>query len=249
MPHRRPARQCLRGRIPQSGTKIRARIRRAYRWTAAYGSAKRKVEKVRGETSEWEIMLEREMADASNKRKWKIQLLTVCGLNERRLQPAASRPPPLFTVVFFFTARREFPHFPRSSRQFSRPPDERTRGRIKKKRALNDTTDDITLRESRWETREITDYYDSARMHNGYLRAVITTTETHNSIYRVRFVRLARAHDNVIACDQRVFANLLIAIITAGSRKRLIKRVHVCLYFLLSLKACEKSPNWSSGSI
>jgi len=38
MPRREPTRQYIRGRIPRSRTEIRARIRRADHWTAAYGA-------------------------------------------------------------------------------------------------------------------------------------------------------------------------------------------------------------------
>lgn len=71
-----------------------------------------------------------------------------------------------------------------------------------------------------------------ARMRNGYLREAVTITETH-----VGFVRLARAHDKVIAYDQQVVANLLITIITARSRKRLIKHLWRVFIFFFSLKA------------
>lgn len=113
---------------------------------------------------------------------------------------------PLFSRNFFSSARRKFPRFPRSSRlSAERDGRENVRlscGRVKK--PADDTTDDTTLRESKWEMCEITDYYDLARVRNQHLRAVVIITETHDSVYRVYFVRLAQRQSNCVwstSCD------------------------------------------------
>ena len=130
------------------------------------------------------------VTDASNKRKWKIRLLTVGGLNEgfnslsrvisfvlSYLFLLSSTRVPVFSSVVTLVRRMRW-----------------TRGRTvlrKDKKTANDTM----LHESKWEMCEIIDYYDLARMRNGYLYAVVIITKTHDSVYRVHFMRLARARD------------------------------------------------------
>jgi len=139
---------------------------------------------------------------------------------------------PLFSRNFFSSARREFPRFLRSSR-LSAERDGRedvhrlSRGRLKK--AANDTT----LREM----CGITDYYDLARMRNGHLRAIVITDPKHTRLRLPRvFYAISSRTRQVIARDQRVAANLLIAIITARPGEQLIKcsRCESLFFFSLS---------------